>query len=117
MVEIKVGQYGRSNNIFGEVMLVDETLYIVKDKHIISIAMRNNTANTPQELLRKNDLVVIDNYWEEPLFVDHIDFFNDARAIVRTSSGSETINLSNKTITKIYTPNSNGDLIKQWEAK
>ena len=94
----------RTKYYFGKIIDIDDKGNI-KIEHLngTNIIQHDNigiSKSTPQRLLQKNDLVVIDNHWEEPLFVDHIDFFNDARAIVRTSSGSETINLSNKTITK-----------------
>lgn len=109
-MRVKVGQWVRYN--YGKVKngIIQYCEWHREDEiQIIKVA------DTPQELIQVGDLVFIKNYWEEPLVVSHIDNNGKPLANVRTSSGSERIDLTRKKITKILTPNANGGYDLQWE--
>ena len=73
----------------------------------------NKVANTPQELIEVGDLVV-DMEYGYPFRVDGV---TNTKLGVRLLNDIDGWIIPLKDITKILTPNSKGDYIKQWEAE
>ena len=105
--QVRVGQWVRLSN--GIIEYVDYLWRDINSHYYLAYkATIDKVADDPRELIKDGDLVFIKSYWEEPLIVSYVDNYGNPRANVRTSSGSESIDLTRKFIIKILTPNSNG---------
>lgn len=106
-MKIKVGQYVRLTN--NKIVKLEEDLNTPKDMSRNDIYMNKayegyitKVADTPIELIEVGDLVWYKHIANEP-------------SLIKDKDELEWLLKWAKLITKILTPNSNGDYIKQWE--